>query len=78
MRRSFFGTFASALPSRRTAPAPSVLIAVAAGDMTAEYETAATTARGFCYAPAGGNGQEAVVSIAPERRKGPFSPDEIA
>ncbi len=50
---------------------------VAAEDATAEYGTAATAVRGFYYALAGGNGQEAANFIVPERRKGPFSADQM-
>jgi len=52
------------------------IVAVAA-DPTAEYGTAATVVRGFYYALAGGNGEEAAAFIAPERRKGPFSSDAM-
>jgi len=50
---------------------------VAADDPTAEYGTAATTVRAFYDALAAGNGGEAADFIVPERRKGPFSPDEM-
>lgn len=50
---------------------------VAVADKAAEYGTAATAVRGFYYALAGGNGEQAAVFIVPERRKGAFSPDEM-
>jgi hypothetical protein len=50
---------------------------VTATDMTAEYGTAATAVRGFYYALAGGNGEEAAAFIVPEQRRGPFSPDAM-
>ena len=50
---------------------------VAADDPTAEYGTAATTVRAFYDALAAGNGGAAANFIAPERRRGAFSPDEM-
>jgi hypothetical protein len=50
---------------------------VAAEDPTAEYGTAAATVRAFYDALAAGNGAEAAGFIAPERRRGPFSPDAM-
>lgn len=49
-------------------------------DATTEYGTAATTVRGFYAALAGGDGGdggEAANFIVPERRVGPFSPDQM-
>lgn len=50
---------------------------VVADDVTREYGTAATAVRGFYYALASGNGGEAANFIVPERRKGPFSADQM-
>lgn len=51
---------------------------VAAEDPTVEYGTAATTVRGFYAALASGDGGEAANFIVPEKRVGPFSPDQMS